>query len=377
VNRLQKMKTATGTSHFDKTNILIRCDASASLGFGHLSRCCSLAKVFRDKHLINVTFAVDFDVKAIQWINDFGFELVIFPSNSPLNWFNESLWLFCLFRINRYSILILDIRTGLPVIALRLLKKVFKVKVITLDDPTSRRLVADMAFYPPVRRKIEKMSWVGFDGVLLVGWEWVLLNSGVTNARLNFLNETGSNSLSESRKFIRILVSMGGSDPTDLTNKVLSMLGSIPGRFLINVVVGPGYSNCEQLQAILRNMRHECVMHRDVSSLHQLMLDTDFAVAAFGVTAYELVALGVPSILFGATQDHVESIEPLVDAGVAISLGLARNISLCRFKEAVVTMAESPTYRREMSDRCLSILDAKGVFRTTEMILDYDFAKEI
>ena len=44
--------------------------------------------------------------------------------------------------------------------------------------------------------------------------------------------------------------------------------------------------------------------------------------ASFGVTAYELAALGVPALYLCLTEDHAESAEAFVAAGMGRSLGV-------------------------------------------------------
>ena len=47
--------------------------------------------------------------------------------------------------------------------------------------------------------------------------------------------------------------------------------------------------------------------------------NADVAICAFGVTAYELAACGVPAIYIGLTRDHVLSASAFADAGMGLS----------------------------------------------------------
>ena len=49
----------------------------------------------------------------------------------------------------------------------------------------------------------------------------------------------------------------------------------------------------------------------------------DLALAAFGVTAYELAAFGVPALYLCLNEDHARSASAFEQAGIGLSLGLA------------------------------------------------------
>ena len=57
-----------------------------------------------------------------------------------------------------------------------------------------------------------------------------------------------------------------------------------------------------------------------------LMTEADLAVASFGVTAYELAALKVPSILLCLTSEHSEASRCLVNEGIATNMGEYINV---------------------------------------------------
>ena len=57
--------------------------------------------------------------------------------------------------------------------------------------------------------------------------------------------------------------------------------------------------------------------------MSDIMAEADLAVASFGVTAYELAAMGVPAIYLCLTEDHEQSALMFQDSGLGLSLGLA------------------------------------------------------
>jgi spore coat polysaccharide biosynthesis predicted glycosyltransferase SpsG len=89
----------------------------------------------------------------------------------------------------------------------------------------------------------------------------------------------------------------------------------------------------------------------------------DVALCAFGVTAYELAACGIPAIYLGLTEDHVASATAFADAGMGISLGLAEKASEAEIVRTVQWLLNKPTVRREMRGCGLALMDGQGAAR--------------
>jgi spore coat polysaccharide biosynthesis protein SpsF len=89
----------------------------------------------------------------------------------------------------------------------------------------------------------------------------------------------------------------------------------------------------------------------------------DMALCAFGVTAYELAACGVPAIYLGLTGDHAASASAFADAGMGISLGLVDKVSDGEIARTVQWLLNRPQARREMRKQGLTLLDGQGAVR--------------
>ena len=124
-----------------------------------------------------------------------------------------------------------------------------------------------------------------------------------------------------------VLVAMGGSDPQGLTLRMAKALAVLDSVFRIRFVIGTGMKDAPKvargLVALKKN--YETVEGADDLSIEYA--SADLALCAFGVTAYELAAFGVPAIYLGLTDDHVASASAFADAGMGISLGLAAKVT--------------------------------------------------
>ncbi len=300
--------------------ILIRCDGAPEIGFGHVVRCLALADELRDLHGCEVSFAMLQGPLGVAQVQEHGY-VVHQPAGQLSETIDEGAWLQRLARDTGTQALILDVRTDLAVEAIQQIRG-NNVLIATIDDPSDRRLAADLAFYPPVPQ-VEKFDWTGFCGKRFVGWDWVLL-------RLQFAEAARRNiprapdSLSEPPgvdRLLTLLVTMGGSDPAGLTLMALEAIEKIDGNFRVLVAIGGGFMHEPALTAWLATAKRSYEIRRDVTDMASLMAEADLAIASFGVTAYELAAIGVPAIYVCVTEDHAEAARALVAERAAISMG--------------------------------------------------------
>jgi spore coat polysaccharide biosynthesis protein SpsF len=91
--------------------------------------------------------------------------------------------------------------------------------------------------------------------------------------------------------------------------------------------------------------------------------NADVAVCAFGVTAYELAACGIPAIYIGLTQDHVLSASAFADAGMGLNLGLADKVSDADIARFLQWLLNKPAARRDMRQAGLALMDGQGAAR--------------
>ena len=100
----------------------------------------------------------------------------------------------------------------------------------------------------------------------------------------------------------------------------------------------------------------------------ETMAMADLAVASFGVTAYELACVGVPSILFSISEDHAKSASYLAENGVAINL--APNI--VNFEEevflAMTKLLKDEEKLLAMSSAGINLFDGYGAVRIAQKL---------
>ena len=346
-----------------KGTILFRCDGSHEIGFGHIVRCIALADELRDKHGSGVVFAVLYDNKAMEMILNHGYKVE--TANPREDQFDYVDWFNCIVKKNHPCALILDIRDDLPPNIVSNLRKK-GILVVTIDDPTDRRLLADLAFYPPVPQ-VEKMDWQGFTGQRFIGWEWVILRREFSHNDENLYKRIKA---TKKTKIHNILVTMGGSDPKGMTLKTMEALKVIDGQFEVTIILGPGFAHRDSLNEILGNFPHIHRIFENVLNIGDIMAEADLAVASFGVTAYELAAMGVPAIHLCLTQDHCKSSSVFQKNKIAFCMGQIDEVDVETLAQKVKYLVSHQKLRRNMIKRSQKLFSDNGTPLVAQKIIE-------
>jgi spore coat polysaccharide biosynthesis protein SpsF len=331
--------------------VLMRCDGDEALGLGHVYRSLALADELRTAHGCGVSFAMA--------SGTVGFNVVkgaFYPVDTKPEHVGEDAWLDGIIQRLHPHALVLDVRSDLSREAIEQWRS-SGLLCATIDDPSERRLSTDLAFYPPVPQ-VKRLDWTGFTGTLHAGWDWVLL-------RREFAHDPRREPQSEPSRKARptLLVTMGGSDPAGITLKAVEALDTLDEVFDAIVLLGAAFRLDSELDDIVSRARRRFDIRRNIADVPGLMAEADLAIASFGVTAYELAAMGVPAIHLCLTPDHCESASAFVDAGMAVCLGLQEDVSVERLAAEIQTLLMDPSGRATMERTCRKLIDCRGVIR--------------
>jgi spore coat polysaccharide biosynthesis protein SpsF len=253
-----------------------------------------------------------------------------------------------------------------------------------IDDGSDRRLAADFAYYPPVPQA-RALDWTTTRTVARVGWEWALLglNPHLTPARGNELATRPGRGSAQSSiappapsgKPLHtfpgrvlsarpiLLVAMGGSDPQGLTLCAARALKPLDPIFRIRFVIGTGMKDAAKVAAAVVALQGNYETVEGADDLATEYASADLALCAFGVTAYELAAFGVPAIYLGLTEDHARSASAFEVAGMGVSLGVADHVTDADILAQVKALMNDASRRREMRHAGLATLDGSAATR--------------
>jgi len=165
----------------------------------------------------------------------------------------------------------------------------------------------------------------------------------------------------------KLLVTMGGADPENVTAQTLGALEPLAG-LEVKVAVGPANGNLTALREQARKSRRATTVVAGLVELPALMAWADLAVSSAGSTVWELCFLGLPSLLVPLAENQGRTAEELTRFGAAVRLEGSGRLRTPSFEETIRELASDPVRRGVMSERARSIVDGGGAGRVVRRL---------
>lgn len=165
-----------------------------------------------------------------------------------------------------------------------------------------------------------------------------------------------------------VIVTMGGSDPENLSAKCLEALDAMPESLAVTLVIGPAFMHEAAVIQFIQCARKPVLVQKAVPDMARLYAEADIGLAAGGRTLYELSAMGVPAIVLSQNQREQERVEHFSHFGSVISLGLGREVVPSQIQMAVRRLLEDRDLLRRMQEAGSRLVDGNGVQRIVGII---------
>jgi UDP-2,4-diacetamido-2,4,6-trideoxy-beta-L-altropyranose hydrolase len=170
----------------------------------------------------------------------------------------------------------------------------------------------------------------------------------------------------------RLLVTLGGSDPDNVTLKVIQALGQMSADELeAKIVLGAWNTHRQELCAEVSSFGPPMQILSDVSNMPELMAWADVAVTAGGTTCWELAYMGLPSLVVVLAENQRATAERLDGLGAALNLGWHSDIEVNQISQSIRDILNSPARRTEMSLNCMDFVDGEGAARVAARMSGY------
>ena len=169
-----------------------------------------------------------------------------------------------------------------------------------------------------------------------------------------------------------ILITFGGTDPNDFTQKVLDSILQTNYDGRINVILGLGYDGLEKL--IEKYESNKAIqIYRNVSNISEFMFKADIIFTSAGRTMYEICSLGVPTICLCQNERELSHVFGSSQNGF-INMGLGVNVSRQKIIDELINLVNDYDLRVEMNRKMLSV-DLKDGFENIWSIIHEEYRK--
>ena len=351
-------------------DVLIRVDSSQKIGSGHVVRSLTLAERLRARgaHVQFLSCEMPGNVLALVRHAGFGVLPLSLPAaggdtESDSIWFHGKSWQAdaaeCLSLARAFAEgvdwLIVD-HYGVDRRWEAQMRPHVK-RIAVIDDLANRSHDCDLLIDPNLQ--VENFS--RYDGLVppecfrMQGPKYALLRPEFAEQRVTLRKRDG--------QVRRILVSFGGTDPSDQTSKTLQAIASLQrDGIATDVVVGATNPHNETVREFC--LAHPgFAFHCQTEKLAHLMAAADLAIGAGGITTWERCAVALPSIVITVADNQVPSTLAMAEHGCLLYLGNGDEVSAEAIAHIVAGLLEMPRWLLLMSARSAELVDGRGAER--------------
>lgn len=339
---------------------VIRVDSGCGIGYGHLSRCLTLALELRKQGAAVEFICRELPGAASVWVEQAGF-VVHLLSEGLSSWQDDASATASVLKGRAPTDWLVVDHYGLDAQWERALRPMAR-KILVVDDLADRPHDCDGLLDQNLRDEGNPYSnLLPAGAAVFLGPRYALLRE---EFRL-----TAPPGFRHNGPIRRVMVFFGGSDPTGETLKALTGLEQIGGRqFTVDVVVGDANPDKDEIAARCAAMP-QVNFHFQVADMARLLKSCDLALGAAGVSSWERLAMGVPAVLAVVADNQQENLRQLGKRGVALVLGLAADLTAEDWTRAVVGLMAEPERLRSMVEKTRGIVDGDGACRIAEWMI--------
>ena len=348
--------------------ILIRADASPTIGSGHIARCLTLARVLR-KQGSHVAFACrQLPGHRLDALSAEGFETFALPEFYPgedpqqaiesmLPWQADIDALDLLLEDHaEFDWIIVD-HYGLDHHWQTAARR-WAPRIAAVDDLATRRYSVDLLLNQNLSGLSDNYTPLLPEGCrTLLGPRYAMLREEFDCPAIEIKPEAR-----------RVLVNFGGFDAAMQTHHAMLALADFT-ELEVDFVAGVDNPAWAQMQALAQT-RPNWRLHSFVSDFHQRMIEADLFIGAGGGTSWERAALGLPTICIAVSNNQQVNGEVMAAAGAHVFMGAREQVSVAQLRDAIGFVAANFYLRQSLAERSRQMVDGRGALRVAAALAD-------
>jgi len=341
--------------------VLIRADASPTIGSGHIARCLTLARVLRGQGS-HVAFACRrLPGHRLDALRAEGFETFALPeryaAEDPQQAIESMLpWQADIDALGlqlegqaEFDWIVVD-HYGLDHHWQTAARR-WAHRIAAVDDLATRRYSVDLLLNQNLSGQSENYAPLLPEGCrTLLGPRYAMLRE-----------EFRCPAIEIKPKARRVLVNFGGFDAAQQTHHAMLALADF-AELQVDFVAGADNPAWAQMQA-LAETRPNWRLHSFVSDFYQRMTEADLFIGAGGGTSWERAAMGLPTICIAVSNNQQANGEVMAAAGAHVFMGAREQVSVEQLRDAIGFVTGNHYLRRSLAERSRQLVDGRGAER--------------
>ncbi len=212
------------------------------------------------------------------------------------------------------------------------------IKVVNFEDLGEGAVWTDLTFNELFDQALfegENICW---------GHDYYFLRDEFSGARIHSHRESVNT----------VLITFGGTDPGNYTQKVLALIKDFcrENGIRISVVVGPGYKHKTALLAYIEQLPGQEIAFTDSTSvMSSIMEQADIAISSNGRTVYELAHMNIPAVVLSQNERELTHCFASEENGFANIGTFAGNHMEERITSAFTKLVKDATFRKQCQEK--------------------------
>lgn len=320
-----------------KKNILLRVDGYRKIGMGHYYRCQQIAYSMPE-HNVRFVLSSQSDL-AIEKVKQSFYPYDVINSNDEI-----------IELIDKYNadIVVNDILdTDSEYINLLKSKN---VRVVNFEDIGEGSKEADATINALYEKKIEGNHYYWGSRYYCIRDEFLLAEDSKFN-----------------KKVENVLVLFGGTDPCNLSMKLMNIVKQLAHDIKFTFILGMGYGEYDEILEMAKGYDNIEII-QNINRISDYMNNADVAISSQGRTMFELASVSVPTIILAQNERELHHEFGYLKNGF-INLGMGDKAGEETIKHTLMWLINCPEIRMQMKEQMNKRDLKKGIELVKDIIL--------
>lgn len=367
-------------------HVVFRVDSSSIIGYGHVMRCLTLANALMSKGAQISFISRKHQGHINHLIIEQNYSLTSLPEGSrDIVQHDSDTWLGCTSEEDaQQTIRVLETISPIDYVIAdhyaidatwHSLVARYCRELVVIDDLANRPLLCDVLLDQTLNRCAKSYQHlVAEHCTMLLGKDYMLLRNEFNDYRTQAITQRDKRSrqLGKNNSNAHIMISMGGSDPDNLSKLALLALEKlhvIMPNIQASLVISSQSIHFNSLQSICNRLMW-CTLIVDSKDMASQMIEADIAIGASGSTAWERCCLGLPCLTTINAKNQLLIAKNLNSSGATINLGWHKDISSAMICDQIEQLILQPDQYKMMVKNCFNICDGLGAQRVANILID-------
>ena len=232
----------------------------------------------------------------------------------------------------------------------------FDITTILIDDAWCKSVYSDIIINGTMIKKYHQYQIKNKNVKIFKGSKYCIIQS-------EFRKNQKKLSDIQSKTCYDVTISMGGSDPYNISKKVLSAIYKIP-HIRICLILGSFYniSNLDFWKTLSPNK-----IIKNSKSIWKIFQNSDLVISSGGTSLFELSIIRTPTIIITSSHHQIPYAKIFSSKNSVLYLGYWSQIKQFQIKESTQNILKNTELRKQMYTKS-KILDGKGLERVVNII---------